>query len=96
MANVLDFHGTTDPIPGLVEAFRENPETIYLITDAGFDDSKAVVAKINELNKNKTVKVNTVLLLSNARDPNKDFEVLMSKIAVDNGGVFLKVYADGQ
>ncbi len=79
-----------------MEAFRENPETIYLITDAGFDDSKAVVAKINELNKNKTVKVNTVLLLSNARDPNKDFEVLMSKIAVDNGGVFLKVYADGQ
>ncbi|MDP9173083.1 MAG: hypothetical protein M3O30_04350 [Planctomycetota bacterium] len=92
------FHGTTNPVPALEQAFHEKPQLIYLLTDGEFDDPSGdkVLAKINELNRDKKVHVNTVLLLGSKReqDQYKDFEGIMDKIASQNGGVYKKYYSD--
>lgn len=94
----LSFRGTTNPIPALEEAFSENPQLIFLLTDGDFDDppGSVVLAKINELNAGKKVHVNTILLLGSKaeKDTYKDFEQIMTAIATQNGGVYKKFYCD--
>jgi hypothetical protein len=96
--NSLSFHGTTNPIPALEEAFAEQPQLIYLLTDGDFDDpdGATVMARINELNADKKVHINTVLLLGSyaEKDTYKDFEQTMTQIATENGGVYRKFYCD--
>ncbi len=94
----LSFRGTTNPIPALQEAFAEQPQLIFLLTDGDFDDpdGSVVLAKINELNADKKVHVNTILLLGSKaeKDTYKDFEQTMTDIATQNGGVYKKFYCD--
>jgi hypothetical protein len=91
-------HGSTNPIPALEQAFKEDPVLIYLLTDGEFDDpdSDVVAAKIAELNAGKKVRVNTILFLATQKEAeeNKEFETVMTKIATDNGGHFREFYAD--
>jgi len=90
--------GDTNPIAALEEAFREKPQLIFLLTDGDFQDppGSVVMAKINDLNRDKKVHINTILLLGSKdeKDTNKDFEVIMSRIAADNGGIYRKFYCD--
>jgi hypothetical protein len=94
----LEFRDGTNPLPAMAEAFREKPQLVYLLTDGDFDnpDSSVVLAKIDAMNKDKTVRVNTVLLLQTKAEEqaNQSFEAIMTKIAQDNGGTFKKFYAD--
>jgi hypothetical protein len=94
----LTFSRETNPMPALEAAFREKPQLIYLLTDGDFNDPSAdqVLAKINQLNRDKKVHINTVLLLGTQKekDDYKDFEIIMNKIASDNGGVYKKYYSD--
>jgi VWA domain-containing protein len=92
------FHGSTNPIPALREAFSEQPQLIYLLTDGEFDDPSGpeVLAEINRLNADKKVHVNTILLLGTRAEEemNKDFRALMTQIAEQNGGKFEEYYSD--
>lgn len=79
--------GSTDPIPGLELAFKQKPQLIYLLTDGDFPDNAAVLKRIKELNRDKLVKINTIVFVdvSNAE---KTIVDLMQQIARENGGVF--------
>ena len=94
----LEFRNGTNPLPAMTEAIREKPELIYLLTDGEFDnpDSAVVLSKIDAMNKDKKVRINTVLLLQSKakEDSNESFEAIMTKIAQDNGGTYKKYYAD--
>lgn len=98
LGNTLVFGGTTNPIAALEEAFREKPQLIFVLTDGDFDDppGKVVMAKINELNGDRKVHINTILLLGSKaeKDTYKDFEVTMGRIAADNGGIYRKFYCE--
>jgi hypothetical protein len=94
----LTFHGDTNPVPALKEAFHENPQLIFLLTDGEFDNPSGdeVLSRIEDGNSEKKIHINTVLLLGSKkeRDLYKTFETIMNKIAVSNGGVYKKFYAD--
>ena len=94
----LEFRQGTNRIPALENAFQEKPQLIYLLTDGEFDNpsSDAVMARINALNQDKRMKINTRLLLQSrtAEEVNQKFEDIMARIAHDNGGDFKKYYAD--
>jgi hypothetical protein len=79
--------GETNPIPGLELAFQQKPELIYLLTDGDFPDNAAVLKRIQELNKDHKVKINTIAFVGEA-DTDTDFQKLLDKIAKDNGGVY--------
>ena len=82
--------GSTDPIPGLELAFRQKPQLIYLLTDGDFPDNKAVLDRIRNLNREKTVKINTIVFVD-ASNAEKTIIDLMKQIAAENGGVFRMV-----
>jgi hypothetical protein len=79
--------GTTDPIPGIEQAFRQQPQLIYLLTDGDFPNNAAVLAKIRELNKDKRVKINTIAFVDSS-DSDTAFLDLLKTIAKENGGTF--------
>jgi von Willebrand factor type A domain len=82
--------GTTDPIPGIEQAFRQQPELIFLLTDGDFPDNALVLKEIRELNKDKRVKINTIAFVSSA-DSDTAFIDLLKTIAKENGGTFKHV-----
>jgi len=99
----LPFSDVNNPIPALEEAFREEPQLIFLLSHGDFNNryntttSAEVLAKINDLNAGKKVHVNTRLLLGDKNkelENRKDFEAIMTQIAHDNGGFYKKVYSD--
>jgi hypothetical protein len=99
--NFLDevaVRGSTNPIPALEQAFKEQPVLVYLLTDGEFDDpdTAAVEAKINALNAGRRVHVNTILFLRTEKDraENHEFEESMKKIAAENGGEFREFFSD--
>lgn len=80
--------GETNPIPGIEKAFAQKPELIYLLTDGDFPDNNAVLKRIQELNKDHKVKINTIAFVSEA-DNDTEFMKLLKKIADTNGGVYV-------
>jgi hypothetical protein len=99
----LPFSDVNNPLPALEEAFREQPQLIFLLSHGDFNNryntttSAEVLAKINQLNVSKRVHVNTRLLLgdrSKEVEDRKDFEAIMNDIASENGGEYKKVYSD--
>ena len=82
--------GTTNPIPGLELAFRQNPQLVYLLTDGDFPDNAAVVRKVNELNREKKARVNTIAFVSE-QDTDREFLDVLQQIARENGGTFRHV-----
>jgi hypothetical protein len=84
----LDGHSTTgqtDPMYALAEAFRHQPDLVFLLTDGEFSNNRAVIGKIGELNKNKSAKVNTILF-NESSDERAD--TVLRQIANENGGMF--------
>jgi hypothetical protein len=82
--------GQTDPIPALKRAFavlagaRSKKSLIVLLTDGAFDDSDKVLATIDQLNRGRTVRVNTFLY---GNRPPEAVEA-MKKIAQSNNGKY--------
>lgn len=79
--------GSTNPIPGLEQAFALKPEVIWLLSDGEFDNLVSyddVVRTIEKLNKNREVRVYTILF----GDRDERAEQTLKKIASDNGGTF--------
>jgi hypothetical protein len=67
-AEKYEARGSTQPIPAIEAAFKQEPQLIWLLTDGVFDDAAAVEKRIEELmklNANK-LKINTVLFVSSA------------------------------
>lgn len=85
----LSASGGTKPNAGIAAAFSLQPQLIYVLTD-GFDqgDPREVLEQFRKLNKDKRVKVNTILLKS-ADDP--ELVNLLKTIASENGGVYKEV-----
>jgi hypothetical protein len=98
----LPFSSVNNPIPALEEAFREQPQLIFVLSHGDFNNrynttnNKEVADKIDELNADKKVHVNTILLLGEKRHEveRKDLETIMKKLADRNGGVYKKFYSD--
>jgi uncharacterized protein with von Willebrand factor type A (vWA) domain len=76
--------GSTDPIPALDMAFKQDAELIFLLTDGDFPDNKAVLDEIHKLNPDKKVRINTIAFM----DHDEEYEKLLRKIADENGGAF--------
>lgn len=86
--------GHTNPIPAIRAAFAQKPQLMYVLTD-GFDaveSLEAVVEEFRKLNKDKSVKVNTLLVGS---QENQELVDALKKIASENGGRFKQVAKDG-
>ncbi len=86
--------GGTDPIPSIKAAFAMKPELIYILTDgfeavASFDE---VVNTFRDLNKDKKVKVNTILIGGGSQQ--KELIDVLQRIASENGGVMRIVSRD--
>ena len=80
----------TNPIPALKQAFAQKPQLIYFLTDGEFNNYASygdVLAEVAKLNADKSVKVNTILMMSD--DPQA--EATLKEMANQNGGVFKKV-----
>lgn len=79
--------GSTNPLPGLEQAFALKPEVIWLLSDGEFDNLvsyEEVMRTIEKLNKNNEVRVYTILF----GDRDERAEKTLKKIAADNGGTF--------
>ena len=85
--------GTTNPIPGIEQAFKNRPQLIYLLTDADFPDNKAVRDAVKRLNTGKQTRINTIIFVPGDGDDEASaaFKDLMKEIAKDNGGVYAHV-----
>ena len=68
-------------------AFKQKPQLIYLLTDGDFPDNKAVLDRIRNLNKEKMVRINTIVFID-VTNADKAIVELMKQIASENGGVF--------
>jgi hypothetical protein len=84
--------GSTDPVPALELAFRMKPQLIYLLTDGDFQDNEKVKRRISDLNRDKSVKINTIVFIE-GRDADPGIVELMKTIAAENGGVFRLISA---
>jgi hypothetical protein len=99
----LVFAKANNPIAALEEAFRQRPQLIFLLSHGDFNNqynttnNAEVLDKIRQLNSEKTVHINTILLLGDKDKQvaeRKSFEEMMQKIAQENGGVYNKYYSD--
>jgi hypothetical protein len=77
--------GSTDPIPGLEVAFRQHPQLIFLLTDGDFPDNDKVLKRVRELDKDKSVRLNTVVF-TDPKDADKGIVQLMQTLADEFGG----------
>ncbi|MGH7215031.1 MAG: hypothetical protein ACREIT_09745 [Tepidisphaeraceae bacterium] len=76
----------TEPLPAIRMAFKQNPQLIYILTD-GFDaiaSYEALLSEFRKLNKEKTVKINTILVGARSDDPS--LVGILKTIAEENGG----------
>ena len=85
--------GSTDPLPALELAFQQRPQLIFLLTDGDFPDNDAVLKRIRDLNRQKTVKVNTIAFIGES-DHDTAFISLLEQIAAENGGIYKHVVQD--
>ena len=87
--------GTSDPIPGLEMAFRAKPQLIYILTDGDFPNNDEVINRVNNLNKDKRSRVNTVAFVTSKSDQTSEsFLKFLQKLANNNGGQFRHVALD--
>lgn len=85
--------GQTDPIPALDLAFKQKPQLIFFLTDGDFPDNNAVLTHVRKLNKDHTVKINTIAFVGDS-DNDVEFIKILTDIAKENGGLFKKVSQD--
>ena len=80
----------TNPLPALRQAFSQDPQLIYFLTDGQFDNVvsyKEVLAEVRSLNANKKVKINTIAFMSE----DEQAEKTLAEMAREHGGRFVKV-----
>lgn len=77
--------GETNPIPGIELAFQQKPDLIYLLTDGDFPDNKAVLKRIQELNRTAKIKINTIAFVGEG-DNDTEFKAILQQIAKESGG----------
>lgn len=79
----------TKPASAIAQAFALEPQLIFVLTD-GFDqgDPAAILEQFRKLNRDKKVKINTILLRS-IEDP--ELVRLLKTIASENGGTYREV-----
>jgi hypothetical protein len=80
--------GSTNPIPGIEQAFKSKPQLVYLLTDADFPDNAAVLAAIRRLNPTGRTKVNTIAFVERDDELSQAFVETMKTIARENKGTF--------
>jgi hypothetical protein len=83
----MSIRGQTNPLPAIEAAFAMKPQLIYLLSDGEFDNLVSydqVLARIAELNKDKSVRINTILF----GDRDKRAEETLRRMAQENGGRF--------
>jgi hypothetical protein len=85
--------GSTDPLPGLELAFAQHPQLIYLLTDGDFPDNDKVLKRVRELDKDKKVRLNTIVFTS-PKDADKGIVQLMQTLAEEFGGQYRVVAPD--
>lgn len=81
----INASGSTDPIPGLEAAFAQHPQLIYLLTDGDFPDNAKVLKRVRELNKDKSVRLNTIVF-TDPKEADKGVVELMQTLADEFGG----------
>lgn len=86
--------GSTNPMPAIELAFKQNPQLLYILSDGEFDNLVSydeVIKKIDSLNEGRKVKVNTIMF----GDRDARAEAALKKIAESNGGrmVFVELNA---
>jgi hypothetical protein len=91
--------GIANPIKGVNRAFdvlakanKRPGKIIYLLTDGGFPDNKAVIAAIRARNAKKDVVIHTFLYGKKSPAAVK----VMDQIAKENGGRYLYIDPDGR
>ncbi len=82
--------GDADPRKSLDLAFSQQPDVIYLLTDADFPDNAAVLATVRQANANRRVRVHTIAFV-NEHDVDRSFHDLLRTIARENGGLYTLV-----
>ena len=85
--NIIPIH-QTDPDEALTEAFKLNPDLIYLLTDGEFD--KKTIGHIDGLNRGRKVTVNTICFLYDQPVA----EGILMEIASRNNGKYKYVGED--
>ena len=83
----LSIKGQTDPIPAIRQAFRLQPELIYILSDGEFDNLVSydqVISEIATLNADGKVRINTILF----GDRDRRAEETLREIATKHGGNF--------
>lgn len=92
---VLDFidkiapRSSTDPLPGLADAFKLKPSVVWLLTDGDFPDNKAVLKFIRENNHTGAV-IHTIAYM----DDGAEYQKVLQTIATENRGTFKFVGAN--
>lgn len=79
--------GTTDPLPAIEAAFRQNPDLVYFLSDGEFNNLRSyadVVKQFDTANKERRCRVNTILFETYDREA----EIVMQKIAGEHGGLY--------
>lgn len=76
--------GKTNPIPGLELAFKQHPDYIVILTDGDFPDNAAVIKRIQELNADGKVQIDTIAFL----DQGETYQKVLRQIAHENRGHF--------
>jgi hypothetical protein len=78
-----------NPIPALELAFKQMPDLIYYATNnLEFPDNLAVTERIHDLNAAHRVHIDVIAIRENPDSGNSQPELLLKKIAEQNGGVF--------
>ena len=91
--------GSTDPVPALTRAFevlkaadpKKGGKLIYLLTDGVFPDNEKVIRTVNEMNKTRSVLLNTFLY---STQPDPLAEKVLQQLAKENGGRYKYVSPD--
>lgn len=90
--DAVPMSGSTNPLPALEIAFRQQPELIFLLTDGEFGGEASpqdVIDTIDRLNRDRKTAVNTIMLDNTSAAEHKTLQT----IADQNGGRFLSVTA---
>lgn len=82
--------GETDSAAGLEATFRQNPDLVYLVTDADFRDDPAVLAKLRELNARGAARVHTIAL-TRAAEVDPAVAGALRDAAASGGGTYRQV-----
>lgn len=73
---------STNPLPAIRDAFQLNPNTIYLLSDGDYADSRKIIQAIARMNQHHKVQINTIAFCD------RSGEMVLRQIAATNSGQF--------